>query len=359
MKKISVCIISAQLAPNYLFLQETKELADEVLLIASKGFEDKAKRLHDLIKPLNYKNIEVLTFSEKDVEEKWNQMVSEIEKRLDKQNRYFVNLTGGTKYMSLAVQKVFEDYKSDFFYIPSPKNYFIKPMRDDTKVTIKHRIKVKEGLGIFGVEVKSAETDIVDCDYTNKYFGMFIEGRLDFGVIEELRKFRRKKHVLIESVNNLSKFLKHSEFSPKNEGSLSRKEVEYLTGGWFEEYIYNHIKEYVKPDDILLNLAITKAAKTGGSNNINEFDVCFTLKNKFYVIECKTGGTDKKSDFNQIAYKAKALKETLMGLATEVYIFSLGPVHDRADEMGIKSFGREYFEDKDKFRALMQRLSGK
>lgn len=356
MKKISVCIISKQLVPNYLFLQETKKLADEVLLVASREFEKEGRNLCELLKTLDYKKIELLVFSENDVEEKWNQMTQEIVAHLNHENHYLVNLTGGTKYMSLAVQKVFENFKSDYFYIPSPKNYFIQPMKDDTRVGIKHRIKVKEALSIFGVELKSFEAEVVDRNYTNKFFNLFVNGKLNFKAIEKLRELRNNRNVEINSVSNLRNLLERSNFLSQNSEKLSRKEVGYLTGGWFEEYVFNHIKEHVKPDDIKINLKTSKNVKTSDSSVINEFDVCFTLNNKFFVVECKTGGTSKESDFNPIAYKAKALKESLMGLTTKFYIFTLGDVFKRAETMGISCFGREHFIDKEKFQVLLDSI---
>ena len=107
-------------------------------------------------------------------------------------------------------------------------------------------------------------------------------------------------------------------FMPKKDGELSKREVEYLTGGWFEEYVYYLVKKRIKPKDIALGVRISR-------NNVkhdNELDVIFTKGNKLFVIECKTGVHTEKL-FNEIVYKLCAISEALLGVSCHSYIFSL------------------------------------
>ena len=123
------------------------------------------------------------------------------------------------------------------------------------------------------------------------------------------------------AIPNLSKFLEFIGFVPERPGSLQNYEIEYLTGGWFEEYVYALIKEVLQPDDIAMGVHISN----GKIRHNNELDVCFIKANKLFVIECKTGVTSE-SLFNEIVYKVCALKEVLLGSGNS-YIFSLKKDH--------------------------------
>ena len=101
-------------------------------------------------------------------------------------------------------------------------------------------------------------------------------------------------------------------------GYLVRSELEYLTGGWFEEYVYYMVKKHIQPQDLSIGIKIF----SNGVRHNNELDVVFTKGNKLYVIECKTGVQTERM-FNEIVYKLCAIKEALLGVSCYSYIFSL------------------------------------
>ena len=136
----------------------------------------------------------------------------------------------------------------------------------------------------------------------------------EFIKIEEVEHPKDKK---MTPIPNLSKFLDFIGFIPEKEGYLQKGEIEYLTGGWFEEYVYYFIKATLNPQDIAMGVHISN----DGLKHDNELDVCFMKANKLYVIECKTG-VYSESLFNDIVYKVCALKEVLLGTSNS-YIFSL------------------------------------
>jgi hypothetical protein len=164
-------------------------------------------------------------------------------------------------------------------------------------------------------------------------FSQNLLGRGDYEVMTTLRvKYRNWNYLRIAdaekptkdfmtAIPTLSKFLNYIGFKPERSDSLQSYEMEYLTGGWFEEYVYALIKEVLKPDDIAMGVHISN----GVIKHNNELDVCFIKANKLFVIECKTGVTSE-SLFNEIVYKVCALKEVLLGTSNS-YIFSLKKDH--------------------------------
>ncbi len=144
--------------------------------------------------------------------------------------------------------------------------------------------------------------------------------------IKDIKLFETEKNIkLLDFLNNI-------EFETEKENKLSKKEIQYLTGGWFEEYVYNLIASKYN-DFIMLNPKISKSELTN-----NELDVVFTFKNSIYVIECKTLVETEEGDIvNETIYKIQALKKDF-GLTAKSYLFTLDEIKKEAQNKRAKSF---------------------
>lgn len=357
--KTIVNIISEQTIPNYLFIKEMFQPGDQLMFISSKKMSD---RIDWIEKALNWNlcNPQHIVLEKDDDEENWASMSIQIEKYLTKNNDYIVNLTGGTKYMALAVHNIFAKYNSNFYYIPYPKNIILSTAEDEAKL-ITYRVSVSEYVKLYNQQLNNSHDPCKSMEYVNKMFDLFTKDydNNDYDIIDSLRKYRDiKKSVnvaYIETKDNedkapkikgLSDFLNKISF--EHDGSLTGEQIRFLTGGWFEELVYYRVKEILRPKDIVLG------PKTKSTNN--DLDVVFTLGNKLYVIECKTG-VDGRKMLNEIVYKASALKENLLGLAARSFIFSLGKDDElwscAAKNMNITYYGRSYFENNEKFEKIL------
>ena len=92
----------------------------------------------------------------------------------------------------------------------------------------------------------------------------------------------------------------------------------------------------------------------------NELDVSFIKNNQLYVIECKSG-INSESMFNEIVYKVSSLKEVLLGLDCNSYIFSLkkdptGDLKKIARYMGITFCDFETLTREDKLKKTLKRM---
>lgn len=73
--------------------------------------------------------------------------------------------------------------------------------------------------------------------------------------------------------------------------------AKYLSGGWFEEYVYLQCKPYEDSgiiQDLRINVKLSMKQKDSGGNpkwkiEYNELDVVFTDGYSLYIIECKAG----------------------------------------------------------------------
>lgn len=328
--------------PAYLFIKEKYEEGDRIMYISAKDTEDDLDALSELFNvPTAFIDEIVL---KNDVDElSYEKICRAVLAKLDHNTNYCVNLAGGTRYMALAVQQVFEKYNAQFFYVQVEENLIVQSVfddgiynNDDLFYPIKYKMTIAEYLHAHEIQHKLLDYDHVpirSCTEATSFFEMFSQNKLtyeDLEVMELLRiHYRGRKRININKVetscdNNrpavphLSAFLNHLHFIPKNNGMLYRDELEYLTGGWFEEYVYYLVKSYIVPDDLALGVKISRA----GVKHNNELDVIFTKGNKLFVIECKTGVQTERL-FNEIVYKLCAIKEALLGVSCYSYIFSL------------------------------------
>ncbi|MFZ6017243.1 MAG: Card1-like endonuclease domain-containing protein [Nitrospirota bacterium] len=72
---------------------------------------------------------------------------------------------------------------------------------------------------------------------------------------------------------------------------LTRDEIIYLTGGWFEEYAFNEINKMSTSliNDVKMGIQVRSISGTD-----NELDIAFMKDNTFYHIECKTLGEEEE-----------------------------------------------------------------
>ena len=362
MNKSIVSIVSDQTIPNYLFIKEFYQDGDELIFIASSKT---ANKIDYIISTLNFSPlIKKVILAEGD-EERWEPMCHQIESGLSHQRQYAVNLTGGTKYMALAVQNVFEHFNSFFYYIPFPRNTMLS---SNEEINVSTRINVRDYMALHGHTIRQEDL-CRDYDNAKHMLSIFTNSLsdTDFEIIDKLREYRdMKKPCLITDIENpemrkkqlpipgLSAFLNKIGFVCKIKDTITKQEIKYLTGGWFEEYIYYLVLTELNPTDICFGV------KLKSSNN--DLDVVFTLGNKLFVIECKTG-VEKGSLLNQIVYKSSALKEYLKGISAYSFIFALAkddPEWSKvASFMGVGYYGRSFFIDSAKTRELVNFIKSK
>ena len=330
--------------PAYLFTKEYYEEGDELLFIST---EEEAGCIQLLTKQLEVDETLVKSIIVKRYEDKflYERICRTIKGELIPNKKYYLNLAGGNRYMTLSVQPVFEEFDTLFFYTQTRENLIVKTIfdhsiydDDDEVYPIKHRMNLKEYFGLYGLEsdVDQPRQMVQETTFSQHFFTLFSQnllGQGDYQVMDILReKYRGWKYLIISEVENphkeymtpipnLGKFLNYIGFVPERKGSLQGNEIDYLTGGWFEEYVYALIKNVLQPDDIAMGVHISN----GIIKHNNELDVCFMKANKLFVIECKTG-VASESYFNEIVYKVCALKEVLLGTSNS-YIFSLKKDH--------------------------------
>ncbi|MCQ2276737.1 MAG: DUF1887 family CARF protein [Bacteroidales bacterium] len=347
MSKTIVNIISQESpAPAYIFIREKYVTGDRLLFISS---QDSKPALDHMVKyigvPENQIDTMILRAGDEFVYEHICRRLREV---LKKDVHYYVNLAGGTRYLALAVQQAFSAFQTDFFYVNIKDNTIIKTIYDnsiddddDYVYPIVRRMKLSEYLSMHGIlhdaNDRQVHMPIRSESYAKQMLDFFVTGRLnnrDYEILEVLRlDYRNRIHSgqslrindIVQGrvsgcrpIPDLVQFLHFLHFVSDKAGLISKEEFDFLTGGWFEEHCYYLAQRLFNPDDILIGVHVARP----GVDHDNELDVVFMKDNHIHVVECKSGISSNKL-FNEIVYKACALKEALLGLMCHYYLFSL------------------------------------
>ena len=337
-KNILISLVSDQTLPNVELIKEFDSSIDEYIFIYT---HEKEKQLQRIIDATNIK--EKYKPENKIVVDAFD--VVDIEKKLKEfdfsEDNYIVNITCGTKLMILIVQDFFKNLGAKIYYLTGYNKEYIKlfPAIGPRKFKLKTKINLSEYLLAYGFKA-SKESSVLygNLDQAVSIFDYFLERNIDEikPVIEPIRLKRGKKSMIIED-GNVKQFLEDIEYPLSSKGKLNKKEIKYLSGDWFEEYIYFKVKEELGLDDD----EIYKGVNLEKENTKNELDVMFVYLNKLYIIECKTSiveliqkkdkeGHDKeykKKLLPEIIYKSDALKAKF-GLFAKTSVVTLEEIKD-------------------------------
>lgn len=325
MNHVHVCLVSDQTIPNILGIYHFKPT--RILFITTRDMEKKGKTdaiIHTLrMMELDYSNrherIEVLEDSLLDSHQKIEGIMQQFEAA-----EFSVNLTTGTKIMSIATYEFFKDYGSKMIYIPINKNEFITPFPKKAHVkpeSLSLRLSVTQYLAAYGLNpikpeklerYKSEALERKDlskwiaCNYKQvKNFLIWIGGILrdhrDDVQYKLCDNFKDPTTHEIDLIRQLGLLRSEENLSKL----MTRSEIRYITGGWLEEFCFCELNQLNGKgiDDIQLSLTLQN---NNGAKN--EFDVMFTKDNALYLVECKT--LDQHNlNYRDILYKIGALQQ--------------------------------------------------
>lgn len=373
MKRIcAVILVSEQTIPNLMFLKwivfNNKSILLELFCITTEYMEQKHKirAIQNALGEINrfFPKITPVIVDENDLEE--------IVKKIELQFLYsvfydeiHVNITGGTKIMSIACYEVFKNKENTVLYY-QPVN---KPMQilnsKMSKYSIEVPITIKEYLDAYNVACKIDNICVKDWNYNqtvlpivenmtnersiylelqnNEYFRKMLKkkGALEFDKIDSEKLSRLQNNPTVEQLVSCSE-----GFGFRSD-KITGKEIKYITGGWFEEYVYQKLKTEKKLDDdsIALNIRIVNS----DDKDKNELDVAYIegkTNPRLNIVECKSF-IDEASQAKLLTdtlYKMQALKKDF-GLTVKSYLYTMSVIKkesvlSRAKDLDIEIIDR-------------------
>jgi hypothetical protein len=324
MEKYLVSIIGGQTLPNILPIKEYAGLINQHIFISTLKVREELSWIKRVcaIGEDDFFNLEI---DEDDI----GQIVAKL-KALSSifthEDEFYINLTGGTKIMALGTFQFFSQssFKVKMFYLNMGSNVLrqVYPpidagLRDEPLL---YRINVVDFLGSYGATITN-QFSIFKMTKSKEYTVLFFENEWSKEGI--IRKIREEKYsIIFDTIDadyrrELRIFLSKIEFSLMFEDRITKEEIQYLTGGWWEEYCFYFIKEKLGIQDSF----IAKGLINDKTNN--ELDIAFVKDNVLHVMECKTT-IFNKDDFEDYVYKLAAIKDNRngFGISVKAYLFT-------------------------------------
>ena len=345
MKTCLVSLVSDQTIPNIVVVEQFKP--DHLLMISTEKMEKKGKSQAILdtlkLRGLDYSNsnhvIEVMEDSIIDLQTRGTQWISESPHEFD----FIVNLTGGTKLMSIAAFDVFTGFGSRMVYVPIGRNQYLAPFpkrRPRPPEPLDLRLSVEEYLTAYGIRItnsgklpdlkKSAEErSPLTCRLFEHYREFYPFLKL---MGDRFRKINQKKFKkglpfsceLKASDELLEEFISSIGFRREGDTiskTMTDQDYMYLRGGWLEERVYIALRSVLgQTGDVQLGVQIR-----GPQQTKNEIDVLFTRENVLHLVECKSLGAAEGGEqelggtVTSFIYKLAALRQEF-GLTPRGYL---------------------------------------
>lgn len=359
-KTLLVSLVSDQTIPNVQLIKEFKDDVTDYLFITTAGMERKGTRGW-IEKACNISGeiIKVDEYSFADIHEKLSQY------DFDSFYKVVVNLTGGTKVMTMVAEEFFKSIGAEIFYVTGKNNEYIRvfPKRTKSVFAFEQKLTVADYLTAYGFTFQEPKPATFSIDVAKPIVELYSSDERIQANIDAIRFINRQRNkekgVKLEDFGNVESFLKEIQF-PLQNGQLTADEVKYLSGEWLEEYVGLRIKDELNlsDDEIFIGTNISKEVGNGKEKNStrlllgedadlkkadskNEMDVMFMFEGKFYSIECKSSiiayktvigmdGNPVDKPYNilgETIYKSDSLKSKF-GLFPQTTILTLTDLHE-------------------------------
>jgi hypothetical protein len=343
-KTCLVNLISDQTIPNIIVTCHFRP--DFLLLISTDEMERKRKSIAILetlkLRGLDYtREHEILRVQQHSIVS-LEDTVSGWLRQVEGKFRFVVNLTGGTKLMTIAAYDLFKDFGSEMVYVPIPKNEHLVPFpkrRPGPATPMTDRLSVAEYLTAYGFEItnqaslkEGRENALLRKETTGFLFDHYREIKpILYWLYRELQPVKRPVKGQFSLCgdcpldNEIQRtFLKKIGFQAAGRtitGTVDESLRKYVTGGWLEESIFMAASA-VAPSGVDVQLGVMYRDM---QQNTNELDVLFTQDNVIHVVECKSLDAREGNDqdvggtINDFLYKLGALRQQF-GLTPKAFL---------------------------------------
>ena len=380
--KTLVCLLSGQPIPN---IVSVHHLRPDCLVLVETEQAKKGNLLENLLQSLKERDLDFTDSSKHESVFVENQNsfpdICETLRKIAKKHQdddVYVNLTGGTKPMSMAALESFRTTKkTTFIYIAENEDQVVKEFLTYSVIPPaigKHQFTVKEFALAYGFEFQKSivkiqeaekiatsrwETARVIAKHVNVSEGISFGDHDNYGVITLLRKAKPFHDLQPGQVSIHSEDIRHAltEFDPniRFEGHVMLGRVEsslgeFLTGGWLEEFIWGLLTKKAEQlgfHDIRLGVVLSLRNKSMN----NDLDVAFMDGTHFTTIECKSGLQNHTTPqeilykLSQVSSQQGALHAQSLLVATSEQFFNKGGLKeglkDRAAHYRIKLILRD------------------
>lgn len=288
-----------------------------------------------------------------------------------------LNVTGGTKPMSVAAYEAFRGAGKPIFYVHHERDHVVWMHPHDTpSFDLADKIDMPTFLSVHGSEivgtVNKAPIDGRWSALTAELIRNIEKYTAPLSELNRLASNAEKSLRVVFRENDYSKRKKTADLLPglkelvdlfrrhklleldKNSSSIvfaSEKCRFYVNGGWLEEHVLGLIQKMKRDMDTIHDFgrSLKVVRKNRGGEVENELDVALLADNKLHIVECKTKRFEFAGDDSGAAeslYKLDTLRDHVGGLQARGMLVSYKPLKQehlwRAKDLGIETcFGAD------------------
>ncbi|MBK9290671.1 MAG: DUF1887 family protein [Bacteroidetes bacterium] len=301
---VLVSIVSEQTIPNVLLIKEKRHEVDTWLFVTTAEMEARKKTAAI---------IEACQLPAKSCKTRLidtNNLANGMQKLrafvglFPADTRFLVNITGGTKLLSMLVYSSFPAERSEFIYLPlgQPAYLQLNPQFRTLTVPLTVRLNLDEYLTACGLLYNNDSLEpFFDANDSEKIF----------------RAFRQKKFQLENFPLKMAQDACKFKVNPEN-----------LPGTWFEDYVYHNLRK-LDLDDQQIGRSVFIYTQTETEPANQEVDFVFVMNNTLHMLELKVSkGKSSEPVLNDIM-KMSALRQKF-GLNVQTYVITLGLLRGQA-----------------------------
>ncbi|MDR0716283.1 MAG: DUF1887 family protein [Azoarcus sp.] len=347
--------------------------ADSALILTSKSMRPQAQTLKTA---LEYAKVRAVDIHAEDCPDhdlrqirQWARARAEEISARRHDARRILNLTGGTKLMTIAFLEAFQPHGAETIYCDTEHSRieYIDDSRDDPALPV-NILKLDTCLAAQGYRLRATAPDsaaigaraaltrqLVAAAPRNEHIIQALNSAwYDYNERQNLYA-----HVdtgkLGKNEKNLIDEIRQSGLLDANEHFRDESAACYLGGGWLEEWCWLIGKELeenvrgkrLKSDrwGIALRIDPFNAAIPTQSYSLNELDAVYVHRNRMLLIECKTGMQISEPDKSQaILNKLEALGSQFGGRLNSKWLLSARPIKSRQTKERARRYGIRLIE---------------
>ena len=338
--KLQIQLVSGQMVPNVTPVMDPAISPEKVILCTSSNMEKHAKFLERFLKKRKIES-EIFKIGDAlDFKSLKDKFLNLLLQNSDRKEDLWVNLTGGTKLMTLAASEVFRNLEQIpcFYVLPERNSLILLDSRDSTQYELSCRMKIEDFFEIHGYQVEKI------CRKTKypEQIAFFAENLLAgyrrySPVLGSLNYFASAAakaqslyceldHRICSQGNAIHDLLRLAEDSRLIESwddrSITFRDEwsrDACRGFWLEEYAMQKLQ---KLHQSLHLQDFAKSIQFISPDGVrNELDAAFLYRNTLCILECKTCNTMEKGKGAEIIYKLDSLK-ALPGIFTKAAVLS-------------------------------------
>jgi hypothetical protein len=306
--KIHICLVSQQAAANLLPALDPALKPEKIVLVVTAKMQRQASHLTAVLKE-NAIQPELLQLRhEQDFHQIENEL-RELAARLEG-SAVTLNITGGTKLMSVAAQSVAQARGWHMFYVDADTDRAIWLGQDQTPPhPLQDKLKLRHYLRSYGFELTSKPNRSQASTAQQLLTQTLVEqvGSLEASIsvlnaLAQDAENRRSQGVSMNewqrdsrSLDVLLRYFEDAQALTVTGAGIqfaSEAARDFVKGGWLELHTIQAVHQVTGPlgiRDKAMGLEVQDVA----TQTRNELDIAFMARNRLFVIECKTARIDR------------------------------------------------------------------